>query len=265
MIEYELKDEDGNTYSLNGDAVTRQFKDTWTQDSDRFSYENKLLRRSYLPGSILVGNPRIEGRSISLAVNAASSDPQVFRDEVNELLEFAARARYLVDVTNDMQLSVVVSNTGIDYAKGSLKLMSVNEIEFTALTPYWEALTADQETGTALADSIEEISINNEGFLPSPIIVTLITSAAVNSVQMYHVDKGVGVQVDDDIFGTTGNLTMIIDGDIGEVSIGPLNRNASIVEGTGFFEVPPGASTVNLLPADEDVSYTVKYFKRYFI
>lgn len=265
MIEYQLKDGDGNLFPLNGATVTREFKDTWTQGDDEYSFDNKILERSNLPGSVLVGNPRIEGRGISLSVKAASSDSQVFRGEVNQLLEFVARTRYLVDVTNDMQIAVIVSDASVSYESGSLKLMATNQLEFVALNPYWESLTPDEVTGTALADTIKQVAIDNQGYLTSPPVITLVAVGVINSIQFTIVSNNIGIQIDDVLFGTTGNLTMAVNCETGEVSVGAINRNASIVESTGFFDLPIGADTLNILAADEDVGYTITFKKRYFV
>lgn len=82
---------------------------------------------------------------------------------------------------------------------------------------------------------------------------------------MYLSSSTEGIQIDDAVFGTAGNLTMIVDCISGEVTIGALNVNASIAVSTGFFSFPVGADTLNILGADVAVSYTIDFYKRYFI
>ncbi len=265
MIEYELKDIDDNTYPLNGDTVTVALKNTWTQGADTFEYENKVIERSFLPGATVVAPPRVMSRQLNLTVESTNADPASFRAEVNALLSFVAKTRYIVDITNDMQIEVVPASSAIEYANGSLKLNSVNAFEFTVLTPYWAAMTEVEYTGTILADTLTAVSLTNAGFFPVPPVITLVTTALTNSVSIYVDSSDEGIQVDDAIFGTVGNLTMIIDNLEGLVSIGLLNENAEITEGTGFFEIPEGAQDVYFLCADEDVDYTIAFFPRFYL
>ena len=265
MIEYELKDKDDNTYSLNGSAVSIDLKDTWTQGGDTFEYDNKILDKTFLPGSTLVGSSRLTGRSFTLEVTRTNSSSSDYRTELNQLLEFISRTKYLVDITNNMEIEIVAEEASVEYQQGSLKHLSSNKFEFIALTPYWQDLTEDTVTGTASADTIAEVAVNNQGFLTSPPIITLETTAAVNSIQLYLSSSSVGIQVDDNLFGTSGNLTMIINCINGEVTIGTVNRNDSILEGTGFFGLIVGSDTLNILAADEDVDYTIDFYKRYFV
>lgn len=265
MIEYELKDAAGNTFPLNGATVTTPLKNTWSQGGDSFSFDNKIIEKTYLPGSTFVGESRLMGRELTLTVEKTNPDAGLFRDEVNTLLDFVSRTKFIVDVTNDMEIEVVVGDVSADYASGSLKHYAGLSFSFSALTPYWQALTATVVTGTALTDTILQVLVDNQGFLPSPGLITLTTTAAVISLQLFLTASSVGIQIDDSIFGTAGNLTMIVDNILGEVTIGALNRNDSIIEGTGFFDFIVGSNTLNILAADQDVDFTIEFYKRYFV
>lgn len=133
------------------------------------------------------------------------------------------------------------------------------------MTPYWEATTVDQITGTTLADTIKEVDIDNEGFLVSPPIITLVTTAAVDEVQLYLSSTTEGLKIEDATFGTTGNLTMIINCVTGQITIGTLNINSSIAVSTGFFSFQVGEDILNILGADVAMSYTIDFYKRYFL
>lgn len=265
MIEYQLKDADGNTYDLNGSAVTVELKKTWRQGGDSFGYDNKIVERSFLPGSVLIGEPRIMSRLFTLSVDKTAADSSDWRDELNELLSFITKTRAIVDVTNDMEISVVPSSISVDSDRGSEKLFSENTFEFVALTPYWQGLTAVSYSGTIPADTLTGVAVTNGGFFTTGPVITFDTTAAVNSVQLYVESSQEGIQVDDVIFGTAGNLEMVIDNVAGLVSIGELNRNASVAEGTGFFLIPEGAQTIQVLVADEDVDYVISFFERFYI
>jgi len=265
MIEYQLKDENGNTFSLNGASVTTALKQSLTQSGDTFEYANKIAENSYLPGSTLIGKARLQSRELTLSVDIANESSSDYRDIMNELLSAISTTKFIVDVTNNMQIEATPSDITIDYTEGALKNVSNNQFTFLVLTPYWEDLTKTTITGTALADTIKEVAVDNQGYLASPPEITLVTTAAVNSVQLYLTSNNHGIQIDDSLFGTSGNLTMNVDCNTGEVTIGTINRNASIVEGTGFFDFIVGSDTLNILCADEDVNYTIDFYKRYYL
>lgn len=263
MIEYQLKDADGNTYDLNGDTVTVELKGSWTHGADSFEKDNRIVESSFLPGAQLIGEPRLMSRSLTLTVERASKT--AWRDEMNELLQWINKARWLVDVTNEMELAVVVRVSTLEYDRGALKRSSSNTFEFSVLSPCWRGTTAKSYTGTVLADTLTDVAINNEGFLDTAPVITLETTAAVDSLQVFLKGTEVGIQVDDALFGTAGNLTMVIDCETGLVSIGDVNRNASVAEGTGFFMIPPGSDDLRMLFADEDVDYTVEFRERFYV
>lgn len=264
MIEYQLKDAEGTTYSLNGDSVTVALKKSVTFSKDSFSIDNKVAERSFTPGSVLIGNSRFKQRVLTLMLSRTNNDMDTFRSELNDFLYFVSKTRYIVDVTNNMQIEVVPESIDIDYEDGALKKLSENEINFVVLTPFWESLIEEEYTGTAAADSTEEVSISNSGFFEAPLKITLEASSQVSSIQIYLVDANTGITVEDALFGSVGYDTMIIDCKLGKASIGELNRNLSILDGTGFFSIPVGSDTLRIIPTEE-LDYTINFKKRFFV
>ena len=57
---------------------------------------------------------------------------------------------------------------------------------------------------------------------------------------------------------------MIIDCETGLVSINDLDRNVSIVAGTGFFDLPVGADVVNVL-SSETIDVDISWKERSYI
>lgn len=265
-IEYRLRDADDNIFNLNTSAVTVQLKETTTQLDDAFQFENSIVPKSYLPGSVLVGANRLMQRTFTLTMERTNPVSATYRSELNSLLSFVEKTVYIEDITNNMRLKVVIDLATILYGQGGLKHMSMDTFNFVALNPYWEDLTEDELTGTITADTIEEIAVNNQGFLPTPPTIVLTTTAAVNSVQCFLLSNNYGLQVDDALFGTSGNLTMTIDCEAGTVIVGTTNDyNRNIIDGTSFFHLIVGTDTLNILCADEDVSYTITFRKRYYL
>lgn len=264
MIEYELKDGAGNTFSLNGSGVTYELKRAFTQGGDDFQWDNRVIDRSFLPGASLIGEKRLKSKGFTLSFPVIEGQAETFRAQINELFFWANKTEYIVDVTNDMEIKVTADTGNISYDPGSLKRSSNNTIEFTALTPYWESLIPDSVSGTALIATIKEVAVNNEGFLEAYPIITLTAAIATDDIQIYINSDNTGIQVQDSSFGTAGHLTMIIDCAKGLVSINDDDRNVSIVSGTGFFPIPVGADTINIL-SNQEITYSIEWAKRVFI
>lgn len=266
MIEYRLRDADNNIYNLNTSAVTVQLKEATTQLGDEFQFENSIVPKSYLPGSVLVGNNRLMERVFTLTMERTDSDSASYRSDLNALLSFIEKTVYIEDITNSIRIKVVIDLARIEYGEGGLKHMSMDTFTFVALNPYWEDLTETELTGSIVADTIKEIAINNLGFLPSPPIIELTTTAAIDSVQCFLSSNNYGVQVDDALFGTSGNLVMTIDCEAGTVVVGTTyDYNRNIVDGTSFFSFIVGTDTLNILCADEAATYSVTYRNRYYL
>ena len=126
MLEYELKDADDNTYSLNGTLVTTPLKKSWTQGADSFEYDNKIVERSFLPGSALIGEKRLRAREFTLFFNLADNTSTDFQSTLNTILMWANKTKYLVDVDNDMEINITVQDIHIEYDNGSIKHSSNN-------------------------------------------------------------------------------------------------------------------------------------------
>lgn len=264
MIEYQLKDADNNTYSLNGALVNGSLKKSWTQESDIFEYDNKIIDRSFLPGSSLIGEKRLRSREFTMSLVRSEQDTDDYRTAANELLFWLNKTKYIVDVTNTRQMEITINSAEVSYDPGSLKLSSNDSFSFTALSPYWSDTVVTDETGTATADTIKEQIVTNGGSLNTYPIITLVATIATDDVQIYLTGNNSGIQIQDSAFGTSGNLTMIINCGTGLVSINDLNRNVSIVAGTGFFSLPVGADTVNIL-SSETITYTIEWYERDYI
>jgi hypothetical protein len=264
MIEYLLKDADGDTFSVNGDLVTTPLASSFSQGSDNFTYDNRIVERSFLPGSALIGDKRLMARQFTMMLNSANPIDATFRADVNELIYWLNKTVAIVDNEHNIEIGVTIDSIDIDYSPGSTKLASDNTFTFTALTPYWSSLTSSQATATAAADTIEEIDVDNTGYLPAYPVITLTATVATDDVQIYISGSNTGIQIQDSLFGTTGNLTMVVDCKQGLVSINDLDRNASIVPGTGFFEIPVGEDVINVL-SNEAIGVIINWEQRYFI
>lgn len=114
MIEYQLKDADGNTYSLNGELVDRSLKNSVTQGRDAFTFDNKIIERSFLPGSSKIGESRIMSRQLSISLNRINTSDEQFKLEANELLYWLSKSKYLVERAKEQNETDLISSYKLD-------------------------------------------------------------------------------------------------------------------------------------------------------
>lgn len=267
MIEYALKDIDGNEYVLNDATITAPAKGSLSFENEMFSFENKVVESSALHGAVKLGKTRIASREIYLrfsrALGETVASAAAYRTAENALLQAILTTVYLVDKTHNMQIPVAITDYNLTYDKGAHKLSSDNEILIQLLKPFWEEITVSNE-GVDLIIDLNEISINNTGSLEVPPILTFTTSIPVSQIQIYIDETKEGIQIDDSLFGETGYLTIIINCKEGTIEMGALDRISSVLAGTGFFKLPVGVSTLMILPI-APCHVEVDWYERFYL
>ena len=265
MIEYALRDIDANELVLNGAAIAEPAQSSFQLGADGFEYENRIVENSALPGSVKLGKTRLRQREMVVTFDRAHPDLDDFRAADNLVLEFLRRAILLVDKTNGRQVSIAVAAYNISYERGARLHSSVNEVRLVFLEPFWEAITPDN-VAQSLSAGVSTIPLTNNGFLPTPPILTFTAPAvaAITQLQVYIDDTKEGIQIDDSLFGTVGYDTLVIDCREGTLMLETFDRTQSILPGTGYFEIPVGSSSLKI-DASADVDLDMDFNKRYFI
>ena len=249
MRTYALTEEDGTILlNLNASGDDGPAKGSFTLGSDLFTYENRIVENSGLPGAIKLGATRIESRDVSLKLVRAYPDDSDFRDAENELIESLLKAFYLRDLTNSLQVPIAVIDHSIGYDTGGYQLSSEDEINLKLLDPFWESINVSNESESLSVD-INDISLTNSGKLPVPPILTFTAAVAVTSLDIYMDSTKEGIQISDSLFGTSTYTTLIVNCKLGTINLTGFDRTLSIVAGSGYFEFPTGDQDLIILPS----------------
>ena len=271
MIEYALRDEDGNELALNDTVtVTQPAAGSLTYQSDLFTFENELIANSALPGSVKLGKTRVESRRISLTFSRAlatdviaGENSDLFRAAENELLEFLFKAIELRDNTNSLKVPIAIVDYNITYDDGGHKISANIAFTLELLEPFWSEI-APTNYNQPIPIGTTVIAVSNAGKLKVPPYITLVAIDPVTEVQIYVEETKEGIQLNESVFGTTGFSTLVIDCINGLVSIGDLDRTISILPGTGFFTIPVGSSNL-IVVTDETLEFDMDFYERFYI
>ncbi len=265
MIEYALEDDSDNQFELSGVTIADPAKRSLTAGNDSFLYENKIVPNSALSGSVKLGSTRIESRELLLTFSRALGvGTDLFRAAENALLEFLFRTKYFVDLTNSLKVEVAVKNYDIGYDRGAHKESSDNEITLEMLKPYWETTSITTIEESLSAVDLNQINIDNNGFVKVYPIITFVAANPVDLIKMYIEESKEGIIIGDDVFGDAGYLTMILNCKEGSIDLSGLDRTISIYPGTGYFPFPVGEFVLRIIPS-VICDVTISFYKGYYI
>lgn len=266
MVEYILEDIDGNQFELSGSGIERVARKTVTYEDSKFRMENRTVKRSYLPGSVRVGSPRIEARNIDLEIIRTQDN---FSDQLNELLYQLYKAVYLIDSTNNRRIKISFADAKIKYESGSHKKFSQETFSLLCLEPFWEDTVETSYLGNSLTGSSENnILLVNDGYLETFIRMDFSASVAVSSLECYLPDYDWGIDIADPLFGSGDYISLEIDNKEGSIILSALgvdyDRSHYIVPGSGYFPLPVGNVTLTILPSancDVDIYFRKRYYE----
>jgi hypothetical protein len=259
MIAYSLVREDGFSFDLS-------FIKSLIILEDNLTAKFQKLEKSFNDGSLVPGEKQLMDKIINIQYEADDTD-ELFTQTWNNFLSWARQAIYLQDNTNNRRIPIVFNGSTVSYAPGSYQKVATNTVEFIALTPYWESLTETSYSGTITSNSF---TINNQGFVETPPIITLDTTLLNTRFMVYVNETKLGIDINDISFGSSVLLQRyVIDcgagtSELGGASFGFIDRKGQIVKGTGFFKVPAGVSNI-IIEANESVQYTFAFRERFYI
>lgn len=243
MIEYKFILEDGTEYLPNGATISTIAKKTFAQGPDNFSWENKIVDNSFLPGAQKLGVTRLQSSQIGFTLTRTNPDTAAYRSETNDIISAFEATKYVVDITQGLRIEVAPLSYGVGTLPGAEKHMSMDEMTFEKLTP-WEDETVKVQNETLTGGTFNEINVNNAGYMEAIPIFTFTASTAVNNIQIITPDNDNTFQIQDSLFGTVGFETLIIDNELGTAKIGDIDRSNFVVPGTGFIRIPVGAAAL---------------------
>jgi hypothetical protein len=241
--------------------TVRALKKSTTLSGGATKFSSSIVERSSGHGSLKFGDARIAASEITIISQATFETDAEYLACFNALAAALLSTKWLIDATNSRRTEVFCSGLSDDHDAGCEKRSIEFEITLTQLTPYWEDLTATTVTGSASASVATEIPIADAGSIEVDPIITLSSAASCASIAIECLTTSEGIELDDPQFGDDGTIPLIIDVSAGTVMLGSESREIYIAEGTGFFRLPAGASTLRVI-ASAAVTISISYRKR---
>lgn len=267
---------------LNNSTVNIIESGSFSHGSDSGKIDSKIQERSFLPGAVPLGDKREESRSMDFVFDIVGNETNSFRDIVNDYLRWFKSFKHITDKENELRILYQYDSYSIEYdaAQGTLHKSGKVIIKVVLLDPFWEEVDVSAGSGNvvfgvATAGTINTVVVTTNSPIDTYPIIRLIgnNTAAMGLVDIWRESNNQGISVDDPIAGIAPFEQMTINNIRGKVYIGPntvgsdaiLEKNNNIVPGTGFITLPYEADTINIRPADTNVTYVIYWRKRYFI
>lgn len=260
MIEYELILKDASTYSLNGSAVTAALKESLSIIDAETSFEHVVVEKSVQDGADAIGDSRIKSSNIEITFDVAYVNDSDYRTRNNALLYALEHAEYLHNVTSSVRTRVRCEGLAETFDEGCYQRSGSVAIKFSRLDPYWEADAATTLSGN-LEVGFNTIAVAYAGHVDTPPTVTIVVAAPCSTLSIEAPDTGEGLAIFSTLFGSPGNLTMIIDMGLGTVMIGNASDIAAMDDTTGFFKLGVDTDSVKIY-ASVAGTYSIAYKAR---
>lgn len=265
IVDYELalQDEDGNEYSMNGENVDFIVSISMYITNERIDREVKTKENSYLDGSQLISEQRINSRDLTIEYEIAQQDQLVFVQFQNEITAFLDKAVYLINKTHGKRLRVECTGINARSGEGEFHQHANVTIDFNVLNPFWEDVEETTETKQSSTDLEVQFTINNDGYRETPAIFELVADQICNKFSIINETTNQGVIIEDIGFGAENFNNYLVDNESGQVLLEDLLRNRLIKEGTGFFNLQIGSNVITIESAVA-ITATYRFRKRYY-
>ncbi len=261
-MKYKFIDSDGAEYEVNGVLTPKIQAGSLSRSSESYSFEQKIIERSFLPGAAKVGEARLESRGFSFTLEFAAETDALFDAYLNELLLWVEKTVTIVETDNSKMTSVTVQNLNVTYDSGSIKRSGDMTIDFLMLDGFWTD-TTPIESNHSLSIGVNNIPVTNSGFLPVYPLLTFDVPAAAPQLDIYIDETKEGLQLVDDTLGTLALNELIIDCVNGSLTIEEFDRSQSITNRTGYFPIPVGDYTL-VIDTPVACDLALSFFRRYY-
>jgi hypothetical protein len=253
-IRYVLVDAEDNTYNI----LNKNFK----RLEDDSTIEVDTIKKSFRAGSDFPGIQRDEAKEIVFQYDIFDPVESEFRRKENEFREFLRKTILIKDTVRQIQTTVLLTNHAIAYDEGNFLHSSRNTITLEQLIPFWEDI--EEQVYRESGSSIGVISINNNGYVDTPPIITITALEQNRKFTVYINETREGILIEDDQFGINALNTYIIDCIDGTAELNSLDRRKKIKPTTGFFQLKVGINTVifNFVGESE---IEIRFRRRYYL
>jgi hypothetical protein len=251
---YQLIDANDNTTTIQDQ--------TFKLLTDAFDIEVDIVEKSFTSGADFPGIQRDASKELTFRYDINEANEQTFRTYFNELTRQFRKTIKIKDLFNNIETEVLYQNQTISYDEGGFLHGSAVEVTFVQLRPFWEDSTFQIATESGLTAG--EITINNNGYIETPSIITIEASELITKMSIRINETGDGIIIRDLQFGTRGLNTYIIDNKAGTAELNQILRNQKIQNETGFFNLQVGINTM-IFELNGAAEIEVKWKRRYYI
>lgn len=252
-----------NTYELNGTLTPTIPRGSFSRGTENITFQQKIIERSFLPGSVKIGDPRLQSRPMVFNQDFAFKTDADYDSFMNELIRNAQIANYIRDLTNEKQAQVALIDLSIPYDPGSIKRSGTASMKMEMIGAFWESVE-DVESVHYLYAGTNTIIINNEGsMLTYPRFVFDVPTPA-SQFDIYVDETKEGLQLVDPTLGTPTLTELIIDCSEGILTIAGFDRTQNITDRTGYFPFQVGNNTL-IVETPVDCRVEISFKKRSFL
>jgi hypothetical protein len=254
MIRYKLIDILDNEYGLD-DKTFKMIDDSLTTEAD-------IIQRSFRAGGVFVGQQRDTTKNITFIYDVNEPTDILFRQKLNRLLLEFRKTVKIKDTILNIEVDAIQTDHQISYDEGGYFRGARCSVTFEFTSPYWRDVDYEVVTDTGFTSG--SISITNDGYIDTPLYITLTALDACNKYSLRVRETGQGILVRDLQFGISGLNTYIIDTKEGTIELNGISRADKIKAGTGFFNLQVGYNTIDIL-STAPLLVEVKWKRRYYL
>lgn len=231
------------------------------EDAGAYTFRNKLQSKAFAHGGDIVGDGKVEGRTLKVSFYLAGTTEQEHDEAVNQAYTYFAQENYdLVTGRNDRVFHVSgLSKIAHKWVKGFKQRWSEITISLLLADPFRYEAQESKETFLFPQATVEaEMVLHNLGSVDTPLTFKFIPAKRMSSIVVWHQEAKEKFTLSDALLSAP--KTAIINGKDGTVWRG--KDNAINAFSGSFLKAKPGANLF-LYTGDAgtvEITYTNRWF-----
>lgn len=232
-------------------------------DSGSYGFRNKLQDCAFAHGSNIVGDGKIDGRTIQVEFDLRGSTELEHDESVNIACSYFAQSNYDLYVGRNDRLYHIAGLSKIkqEFRKGFKQRWTCITVSLLLADPFRYAtnqILIQREFAEEQQDT--EINFQNPSSVDVPLILTFkpLKCATANSITLVHAQTGKSMQLRDTLL--TNPTIAVVNAETGTVyrdAANSLNTFSGI-----FLHATPGTNTLKYTgsPCNIDIAFTARWF-----